>query len=205
MSLFTGMGVSAVVIVQLFRGRDVGLIAEGYVKVAGRMSQVFRKSVPVRAEAFSIGERQFIVDPEYATTAESWNHWGGNHPVVRYYIDDSRPMSNSFAEQKFKVLGKKDKIEKDAIRPERLDLERHPKPSSGTVNLIIRRKGAAIMIEATKKVAMNPWVAAFAGAAVASMVVYFALNLYHPGLVGAPPPGYYFKVEPIPANATVVH
>lgn len=206
---FTAIGVASVLIAELIKSRFVDLIAEGYAMTAGRMVQTFRKGIPANAEAFTIGEHQFIVDPAFATTAESWNRFGGNHPVIRYFIDDARPMSNSLSSQKMIVQstkkGIKPTIKSDAIKPAELHLERHPKPSSGTVNLIIRRKGAAIMIAATRKVAMNPWIAAFAGAAIAGAMVYFLANFYHPGLVPAPPYGYYYKPEPIPTNATVVH
>lgn len=188
-----------VILGQLIRGRNVGFIAEGYLLAAGRLSQVFRKSLPSAAEAFSIGEHQFLVDSQFASTAESWNRWGGNHPVLRYYLEDSRPMSNSM-----KVI-EKGKLGKEYHRPVILDLERHPKPSSGTVNLLIRRKGIAIMIEATKKVAMNPIVAGLVGAMVAGAGVFLLTSMFHPGLVSSPPPGYYFKVLPIPENVTVVH
>jgi hypothetical protein len=95
--------------------------------------------------------------------------------------------------------------EKKALKPSKTTYQRTPKPSSGSTNLMIRRKGLAIMINAIRRSEMSPWVAAFAGAAVAGAAVYIILNIYHPGLVGTPPPGYYYKVLPIPQNATVVH
>ena len=206
---FVSIGVASVLIGELIKSRFVDMIAEGYTTTAGRNVQVFRKALNVSAEAFNIGEHQFLVDPAFASTSESWNRFGGNHPVIRYHIDDARPMSNSFANQKMQVLttkkGVKPVLKPDAIKPIKLDLERHPKPSSATVNLLIRRKGAAIMIAATRKVTMNPIMAAVVGAAVAGAAVYLLTSLYHPGLVPAPPYGYQFKIEPIPANATVVH
>ena len=201
-TIFGIMGIAGVMVAEKLKSMRVDIIAEGYRTVAGGFSQSFRKGLPGNAEAFAIGEHQFLVDVAYATTREKWNRWGGNCPVIRYHVEDARPMSNSF-----QVLTSKSKtkVKPNAQTPDKIDLERHEKPSSGTVNLLIRRKGAAIMIEATKKVAMNPWVAGVCGALVAGAAVYLLLSLTaHPADCIAQA-GFYCRLTPIPTNATVVH
>ena len=212
-AIFVVMGVAGVMIIQIGRGRfKSGIIVEGYGLVTGGFSQVFRKTVPVGAEAFAIGERQFLVDMAFATTREQWNRWSGLLPVLRYHIDDARPLMNSL---KFVVVNKDQTDPAKALKPATLKLRRmdakgpvregeEGKPSSGTTNLIIRRKGAAIMIEATKKVAMNPTFVAIMVAIAVFGGSFVLFNMWHPGFAPCnPPPGYYCGNVRLPTNITV--
>ena len=203
--IFACMGVAGVLIAEKMSVMRIVAIARGYDLRNGIYVQAFNKGLTGFSETFSVGERQYIVDREAASSYERWNRWGNNLPVYKYDTRDAIPLKNAAGKQ---IDAVKESEKTGKGKPMKTDYSRTPKPSSATTNLIFRRGGLKAMMQATKNVSMDPRLAGIAGAAIAGAGVYILLSIWHPGLVQPPPcmsPGYFCTPTPIPQNVTVVH
>lgn len=187
--LFMGMGIAAVIVMEFASARQGAFIAKVMEQVGGTYSMVKKVRLGITQESFNVGDLQFVKDESKVSCREPWNRWGGSKPVLVYDIRDAKPMEND--------------TEGKPAQPKSVKYTRDPKPSSASVNLIFRRGGLKAMMAATKSTAANPiLIAVMVGIAMFALAFMIG-QFYHPGLVSAPPSGYYYKVLPVPQNVTI--
>lgn len=168
------IGAAIPIMGQMIKNSGKFYIAEIYREQNGEYFLVKRKHVGLLHTSFNFGERQYLIDSEQVIYNE------GIHPIIQYDLESMKPLK--------KLVGK---------APD--------KPTSASANMWFRRQGIKQMIQATKTISSKEMIIyIIIGLAIGLSVGYGVFQYWHPGLYPSPPPGYYYKAEPIPTNATRV-
>jgi hypothetical protein len=141
-----------------------------------------RKKVAVGKTEFSYRGHTFVIPDRVQTV---W--YNSTNPILTYVFDRTLPRETT-------------------IRP----VEKLPKqpaggkdPTSLSTDLLFRRKALQQIINATKGADFKQLLPYFVIALAMGLALGFSIfQVYHPGLVQAPPPGYTYSLTPVHPPAT---
>jgi hypothetical protein len=178
----------------------------------GKLYQVAAKRPALGKQSFNVGKDYEFLIPDPAPVLFYYN----GRPVLQYVLGKARPRHTTLTKdgkpRRFPVSPETAEIKtppnlRKALpngAPNPADKDKLPDTESRSVSLFFRREGIKQMIQATRGTSLAgalPLILLAAG--VAFMLGYVIFLNVHPGLVQAPPVGYYYKALPIPTNATV--
>lgn len=186
--------------------------AEIYQERDAKYYQVAAKRPGLGKQSFYVGKDFEFVIPSPAPVLFYYN----GRPVLQYILDKARPRHPEI-DDKGKIIRVKlepvktalrtpPNVKKDGDPKDAKDKEKLPDSESRSVNMFMRRGAIEQMIKATRGIDLKAAIPFVILAGVAAFMLGYVVFLQvHPGMVQAPPPGYYYKAFPIPVNATVNH
>ena len=176
MALGIVWGVATIKLLAWSKNLKAFIITKIWQERNGEFYLMKRRDVPLSTELVDVGDFQWHIDAK-----NDVEFYEGGHPIVNLEMGNSKPL----------------------IFMPNVDTTA---PSARALAKTVKREWVKQWMMATKPFDIKAAlpiiiIAAIMGLSVGALIM---MN-YHPGLVPQAPPGYFYKVEPIPANATVVH